>query len=490
MIPDTFEDFPDGGLGLLAGDTDDVHLKIGVASAGIPLTIYSFSPDAAGNVKTTLDAGPLVESTVTSLAEGAPIVYAMPVAPSTPSAVTAVVLTGTGTSVLTTTGSTAKDAYDVVIEITRAGVSLVAATAAFRISLDGGDSWSESTAVPVSGIISSYAGNSGLVLTFGTGTFVLGDTYRFTTTAPALTLSDISAALDAAFSDERVWRFVHVVGAVSGTIAVGVSAKLQTAKTLKRYTRAILETRDMGSAEANATWQASLGADFASISDGRICVIAAPAETVSPISGQQRRVSAAAIITGRISRRRISEDAGRVRTGPLAGIVRLYHDERKTPGLNAMRFTTMRTRIGRAGFYITQGLTLAAPTSDYKFLQNGFVMDKAANIVRDGTLEYLNESLVVSPATGFIDEVQAKAIEADLVGKLSAGLFDKGDMSAEAVVTVKRNNNILATGQVFVRYGILPLAYGKYIYNELVFINPALLPKVAPPAPGQTAGGS
>lgn len=486
MIPDSFVEVLDGSLGLEGSVSDDVHLKIGVSTGGTPLTIYSYSGDDTA-AKADLIGGPLAERVVSSLAEGAPTVYAMPVTPSVAGTVGVVALAGTGTATLATTGSAPANAFEVIVKITRAGVSLAAATAAFVVSLDGGDTFSAETAVPVSGIISSAVPLTGLVLTFATGTFVVGDTYSFKTTAPSLTLADINAAFDVALADPREWRFVHIVGASSGTIAAGMSVKLQTAKTLHRYTRCGLEARDKLDSESYAQWVSAIAADFANIADGRIFVMATPTEMVSTISGQVQRLSAAGIITGRIGRRSISEDAGRVRTGPIAGITKLYHDERATPSLDALRFITLRTHIGRAGFYITQGITLAAAGSDFKLLQNGFVMDKAAKIVRDGTLFYLNDSLVLN-AGGTIDEVQAKAIEADLRGQLRAALLDKGDISQEPVVTIRRTNNILSTGQLFIRYAILPLGYAKFIYNELTFVNPALVPQIPPPAPGQAAG--
>jgi hypothetical protein len=487
-LPDSNVEIADGALGLIDAGSDGVHLKIGVANSGTPLTIYSFSGDDLA-AKAAFSGGPLLESVVASMAEGAPVTYAMPVTPSVAGTVGAVTRTGTGTSVLDAATSAPKDTYEVLVKITRAAANLAAATAAFELSLDGGDTWTLETAVPVSGVISSSVPNTGLVLTFGAGTFVVGDVYSFKTTAPALNLADINAALDAALADPREWRFVHIVGASSGTIAVGVGVKLQTAKTLHRYTRAILEARDQNAGETYQQWQTAMLAEFTSVGDGRIAVIAAPAEITSPVSGQVRRSSAAGIITGRIARRPISEDLGRVRTGPLAGVKALYHDERKSPSLDAAQYITLRTHIGRAGVYATQGLTLAPTGSDFKLLQNGFVMDKAAKIVRDGTLFYLNDDFRVDPITGFIDEVEAQTIEADLRGKLTAGLLDTGDISDINLVEVKRNNNILSSGRLFVKYRITPLAYGKFIENELSFVNPALVPQVPAPAPGQQAGG-
>jgi hypothetical protein len=113
----------------------------------------------------------------------------------------AVTHTGTGTVVANNTGSTPFDAYKVVLTIlgppltnsgaaTKIGDTIPAGAATFTYSLDNGNTTSSIIGVPASG---SFAiPNTGLMVGFGTGTFVKGDTYSFTcaTTSSSVDLPD------------------------------------------------------------------------------------------------------------------------------------------------------------------------------------------------------------------------------------------------------------------------------------------------------------
>lgn len=123
-----------------------------------------------------------------------------------PGAVTATRV-GSSTGTLDVSTSEPKDDYQVTVEITQTGGLGVGA---FRVSLDGQDTWSPEIAIPSGGTYADAA--TGLAIEFDTGTFEDGDIHAFETTAPSSTLSQVLAAVDVAIED-RSFEYIHIVGA-------------------------------------------------------------------------------------------------------------------------------------------------------------------------------------------------------------------------------------------------------------------------------------
>jgi Protein of unknown function (DUF2586) len=478
MANDVLVEFDDGNLGLLPGG-GSVHLKIGTCSLGQPNVLTSVR--TTKQVKERLGTGRLAESAASSIGEKAAPVLVVPATPST-GGIDAIVHTGTGTAVLndgdgSLVESQPLDAYEVIIRITKAGVNLVAGTAAYIISLDGGDTFEDERAVPINGIIEPE--NTGLTLTFTTGTFVVGDEYTLNTSAPSASVSSIIAALGVALADPRPWRFVHIIGAATPALAAAVNVKMQEATLSKRYTRAILEYRGKNAGETDAQYEAAFIADFGNFtsSEGRVAIVVGDVELTSPLTGRSNKVNWAQFLTGRIARRSVAEDAGRVRTGAADGVTKLYYDGADET-LNAVRAITPHPRFGRQGVYSSRGYTMAPNGSDYKFLQHGFIADKVATVGGDAALKYLNDQIAVDPVTGFIDETEAQGIEADIGGVLRAALVEPGEL-VNVEVVVERQNNILSTEELILEYIMTPFGYAGTIRIRIGYRNPRLIP--APP---------
>lgn len=443
-----------------------------MCSRGDVHRIYGFSD--LRTLTDTLGTGPLVEATAHALAVGGGVVYCVRCgSESTPGTFGAVTRTGTGTATLAITGSPL-DAYELVVTITRAGASLATATAAFQLSLDGGDNYSPEIAVPTAG---AYPlAETGLTLTFGEGTFVVGDTFRAASVAPGFNLTELTAALQALLADPRTWKFVHVVGQAatatgSAALASALDMQMTAAQNAYRFTYALLE--------AAAVPDAALLDAFRSVASVRVMACAGFTELTSVLSGRQLRRHAAWPIAARRARVPMHEDTGRVATGALPGVLRLYRDEQVTPGLDA-RFATLRTIIGKQGFFVTNGRVLAPSGSDFDLAQNREVMDVACAVARTGLLEYVNDSIRVNPANvkppatpGGVDERDARAIESRVGGLLRATLLAPGSASA-VTVAINRTDNLLSTRTLRAKVRVLPLGYAKFIEADLGFVNPAL----------------
>jgi hypothetical protein len=457
----------DGNLGVLPALGEGVHVKIGVAQRGPTNEVLAIT--STKQAKETFGGGPLPEAIAVAIAQGAGLVYAVRANASVAGTVSSVTKAGSGTGTLTVTGNPL-DAYEVVVRITRAGGL---GAAAFVYSLDGGDTYSPEIAVPSGGTY--VLPGTGLTLAFapGSGQFQAGDEYRFTTTAPAYSLADLNAAINALFAQAQLrYQFVHVVGAATPTVAAAVDARMGEAAQAHRYIWAMLEAQDLDDNSLRTAW-----ASFASV---RVGVGAGYAEVASPLTGRVHRRPIAWLWAGRRAARPAQEDVGRVASGPLVGVVKLHRDEYVTPGLDEARFTTARTYPAYAGYFLTQGRIMAPPGSDFELDQYRSVMDLACTVAYQAGLRFVNESIQVDPATGGIADRDAKKVEAYIRGMLATAL--KGKVSEDggqpAVrVTVDRTENILSSRRLPVEIAIVPLGYAKYIAVTIGFENPALAVK-------------
>lgn len=468
-LPEAKVKTKDGGLGIITPTGDNIIVKMGICSAGVANTLYAFND--LQTLIDTLGTGPLVESLAETLTRAGGPVYGMRITASTPGTNSAVVHTGTGTSVMTVAGVPTDD-FDVKVKIIDAAANLAANTASFQYSLDGGDTYSPTTAIPVSGVV-PIAG-TGLTFTFGAGTFVALDTYTFTSASGSFTPSDVNTTIGVLNGESLVYSLIHVIGVMTGANAAAMAAALQTTmdaafNTLFTYARAIIEADDT---------DANLKAAFLTTVGERVLVAAGYCELTSPLTQRLYKRSAAWPFVSRLTSTQPHVHPGEVDLGALVGVTKLYRDEYKTPGLDAARFVTLRTFKGKIGFYVTRGPTMAAPGSDFSNIMNCRVMDKACTIARNKTLNFVNKDLRIDPVSGQIDGRDASSIESAVNQDLSTQINAKGQASGSAVV-VNRTTNILSTNEIFVDVQVIPKGYAEFITTTCRFLNPALAAQAA-----------
>jgi hypothetical protein len=376
----------------------------------------------------------------------------------------AVVLTGAGPATVTQ-ASNPVDAYSVLVTIVTGGGL---GAGAFTYSVDGGNSQSPTIAIPGSGVYTIPG--TGIVLTFA-GTFTLDDTYAFASTAAGYGTSDLTAALVALRANATEWGFVHAVGApASAAAAAALAAIMDTQMTAAevafRYAWGMIECP---TSESDATVLAA----FTSFSSARTMVCAGDADVISPLSGRILRRNAAWPVSARIAFINAGEDPAWVGRGPLKNVHELYRDEAATQLLDEGRFTTLRSHIGKAGYFITNGRMMAPGGSDFTYVQYRRVMDRACQVTRAAELEYLNADVRLDEDTGYIDERDAQSFEGDVNAKLRAAVVSTGDASGCSVV-MSRTTNLLATAAQPVTVRVTPKAYLKQIDTSIGFKNPAL----------------
>ena len=465
----------DGALGIVQSSDNGTVALVGTCSLGTINQVYAFTDQQT--LKDTLGTGQLVELAAFILAIAGGTVICVKAPSSTAGTNTAVTKTGTaGASVVTVTG-TPLDSYQVIVKMVTGSAANTSGTALLVYSLDNGRTWSPQYTLPASG---SFAiPNTGLTAVFGVGTVGAGDQYSWTSTGPSYTTAELNTALDAVLADSRDFFCVSPVGvpadaAAFSAIFGALNTKLASAETtLFRYLA--------GAMQGNDDTDANLITSGAALTSTRIAVGGGFANLTSPISGSQYRRPAIWEALARAAAVRPSEDLARVASGPLLGCAALVRDEFKTPGLDAARFTTLRTHIGLPGFYVNNCRLFSSPTSDFQFLQHRRVMDMASKTVRTAQLYYLNDSVTVygnkpevpSEKRGRITEEAARAIETRIEGQLRSVITQPGHAS-DVSVRVDRTENILSTSTLRVKYSVVPLGYLKAIEGEIGYANPAL----------------
>lgn len=422
--------------------------------------------------------GPGVNAAAHKLAIGGGAVFLVkPTVSSTPGVAGAVTHTGTGVSTDTVSGAP-YDAFRVIIQIITGAATPSAGGATFKYSLDGGDNYSAEIALPTSGVYLIPGTN--LTNTFSAATLVAGDTYSYNCTAPGYNSSELTTAFNALCADPRTWKFVHIVGSAStasgqATLVTAVEALLVAQEAVFRYAYAVMEMPDLGD---GTTGDASSITAFASVAAPHVAVAAGFEELTSVLSGRVEKRSAAWPLSAQRHKAPISESSSRVKSGALPGIVSLYRDELIHRGLDAARFSTLRTHINKQGFYMTNGRTMAVTGSDFTYLQHVEIMNVARTIVRVHTLDLIGDSVRVNPLThatlpGAILEQDARTIEKRIRNALKIELLDNQHVS-DIKVTVNRTDNIISTQTLRVSIRLLPKGYMQYVQSDLGFVNPQL----------------
>lgn len=447
----------DGGLG--ARQQTDLPLAVvGCSSSGTAATPVLCTSIA--HAIETFGHGPLVEAIATILRYGAGPVVGCRATASSAGSESGVTQTGTGTAALSVTTSGARDAYGIRVKITRAGANLAAATAAMQLSIDGGLTYGEETAVPVGGVFT--VGNTGVGVTFADGTFVVDDVYAITCTAPVFNSANASAAVTALLESTIDHEGIFVVGPVTGTIYSALATLVSDAEADGVYRWLLCEPRVQGS-DSVGTFTAAIVSDFADDASPHGAVCAGEALQLSAgIGGTHRRnvgrlyAARLAAISASGRSQRLAESPMRVRSGAVAGLDAgaLYHDMRVLTTLTGGRFCGLQSIVGRTGYYCTTRST-AATGSDLTDFARVRVM-KAAQRALLGILTAQIGDTVPLTGSGTIQPATAAALDAQLGAAFAR---EMEGMISSSSVAVDRTNNIATTNTLLASFRMVPLGY-------------------------------
>ena len=437
--------------GGLAASLDGIPLFIGYASGGTPGTVYSFGD--VDTLKSTLVSGPVVEASARVLPG---LCYVVTVASDVAGAAgTVAKVSGTGAVTPTVTG-TPVDNLDLRIKIVNGGA---VSTATFQWSLDAGSTWS-----PVYTTAATFVlVGTGVTAAFGAGTYVAGDVFGCSTTAPGFSTSALTTAWNAYINSTFCGQaeFVHVVGSAvdaagSATLATALQSLLTTSFAAQNYMSGLIELPDLAAATV-ATGMATVDAYLVNAVGG-YCTL------ISPISGKSMKRPAAHAIVRRAAKVKPHRHIGAVADGGLEGVTAIAYDERATPVYSAARITSLRTRPPQAGFYVEASKTLISDTtnclSDWHSVR---VLLKAMRIAGGRLQKYVNGDWDLN-ADGTLLTSVADAIENEVQALLDAGL--SGNCS-RVIFALNRSNKLALTNTLAASVTIQVKGYSTYVTNTV-----------------------
>ena len=496
----------DGGSASIIVPGSSVQLVIGCCSTGtVGQLVATRSP---ATLQSIFGAGPLVEAAaLTCLAGGT--VIACRATTTTPGVAGTVTKTGTGTSVITVTG-TPVDTYYVKFLVTLGG-TIGTGPISFQISLDAGRNYGPVISL---GTANTYLiPGTGITLNFAAGTLVTNDTATFGTTEPLWNTAGSQAAINAFQASQYAVQGVgstHIVGTMSGASCTTVEGYLDTLANNFVYTRSFMSARDAsppsaysGTGESEATWIGSLQTDYAAVAARRACVGAGhwnmPSAFPSPSAfgapALRRPIAWAAAAkqvtlppqrhNGRPKDGSVSQIVVNAASDPLDGFV--YHDERINGGLDYIitgsgsRFMTTMTRTGLPGVFITNPLTQAPLGSDFFLMPFGSVMDVFCSIMNQQGQLIVDDDLRIN-ANGTIFENDARAVESALASAANSILFAQKMISQpiqagpsaapSSSIVVDRTTNVRATSTLNISGNLVGKAYALTLNLTLSYLNP------------------
>lgn len=467
----------DGGLQLVSGG-QNFPLVFGVSSAGTTNTLYLGTDPQT--FKTAVGRGPGVDIALDCIAATGGCLF-MKTAASVAGVNSAVTKTAVGSSTGTITLSAGGATHDFQgkIRIKKTGA---AGVAKFDYSLDrlnttadAERTFSEEIVVPA-GLTYAMPG-SGITLTFvpggGPTIFELGDVHTFTSTCAHYNTTDLGNAMTALLASPLLinrkirkvcWSGNPASASAAATLAAAIATHMATLATNKHFARSMM---DGGSVDTSSNYLSAFSAVF---TNSRVADCYALDDVISPqpFAGFGiPRVSGLFSMFGRAVRAQISENLGRVASGPLDGVVAIANDERTaTLFSEADKTLTFRTDQSTPGFFITNGYLKSAAGSDFLYWDYGVLLDEGTTVVDREIARYrLSKVRTVRIANQVgrpIDPRNAAQIEMAINAQLAEvmrGPTVDGHPShcEEQAFTIDQTNDVFGTRIVRGTYRPVPL---------------------------------
>jgi len=185
------------------------------------------------------------------------------------------------------------------------------------------------------------------------------------------------------------------------------------------------------------------------------------------------------LFLGRRAKIRVQEKVGKVKLGALvkstAELVTgtpLEEDMIKVEEVYDKRYISLRTYIGKTGYYFSNDLLAVSPTDDYASDVDRAVIDKAA-IITYGV--YVNELLddVETETDGSISTTGAKELQGAIENAINAAMTANDEITGVSAF-VDETQNIVSTNKVEIVLKIQKKGYLEEIVVNLGFEAPTV----------------
>lgn len=385
----------------------------------------------------------------------------------------------TGTSAVTTGGTTPLDEYEpLIVWVSDCTIGVAGGT--YRYSLDGGDSFSGVQALGTANSITIP--KSGVSFNLGAGTLKAGDQWTCFTTRPLCNDVDVAAGLEALRVTRLPWEGAFI-DSQFGTGTVGIcDTWLQGQEAVGQFHFILLNTRHktqpVPTAETETAYATAMTTATAQSASIRCCVGVDAADYTSTMTGWSQPRPTAMFLAARAMLIPIGEDPAFVARGAIPGATIAdgkgnprWHDEDLYPSLDAQRLVTLRSfsNPGPQGVYICNANVISPSGSDYIWLQHVRTMNRACSIVWQILTGQLSIGVATKPAdpqTGavYIQEKDAARIDALCNSALATPM--KGQVTA--VQSTMSRTDDLSSNSSSTAHATLQLVSLKYLKKFVV----------------------
>jgi hypothetical protein len=482
----------DGGSGTVITPATSVQVVMGCSSIGTaaqPVATRSLT-----TLTSTFGTGPLVEAAALTILAGGTVI-AVKTAQNSAGTRKAVQFTGTGSSVITSSGNPNDDYFIVFKVVTGGTIGVTGIT--YQVSLDAGRTFGPILAL---GTANTYLiPSTGVTLNFAAGTLVAADKAQFQTTQPLWGTAGVQSALNALAASvygTTGWGSMHLVGGsttggVPGADCSTIAGYLESFAGSPNfiYTDLFMSARDLnapatwgGAGETEAAWMSAIQTDYAAVAAKRACVGAGYWNMPSPFANvgawgapRYRRpmtwAAAARQVTipvqrmlSRVKDGSLSQIVVDPTNDPLDGFV--YHDERSNPGLSYLaaggsgsRFMSTWTRPKQSGAFATQPLTFAQLGSDFYLRPRMAVMNVACGIAQFIGQQQIDDEVRLN-TNGTVNTNDASNVQSAISAAINNALLSTAALSPPGCkVIVDTTANVGSTGIVPINVTIYGVGY-------------------------------
>jgi len=188
--------------------------------------------------------------------------------------------------------------------------------------------------------------------------------------------------------------------------------------------------------------------------------------------------AAVGIVGGRLAKNQVHVNIGRVKDGALKPleffIVDKAADQYNVTALHDKGFVTIRTHVGKSGFYFTDDILACTEEDDYHSLARRRTIDKAFRLANARLTNYILDDLDVTP-TGTISPIKAKVIEGDIERTIAQEMTAKGELSSDSTnpndagvkALVDLTEVVARTSKIKGKIGVTPKGYARRLEFDL-----------------------
>lgn len=456
------------GRGNNTGNGVGTQVKIGVSNIQSDIPIQITGSMSASQIREKLGRTPLADACMDAVEWGAADIRCIPVKATVKGTVTDVETSGTGQGTLTVEGDPNNE-YSILVEITDNGQNN---EAGYRYSLDNGATYSEESVIPLAG--TADLEDTGLTLKFveneSGDSWKEGDTFRFTTTAPAMNNQDILNAVEKLFYYTTAFEFIHIVGTTSRALWAACGSMADDF--LDKYKKPvffILEQRYIKPDESMDEYITAMEEDVRGINNRYLQVVCSWSKYQRK-DGRVQLVNNAGIVSGLYCQSKESQSIGEVESFPVseAKMLELLPSgiDMYLPRINDAKYLTFRKYDGREDYYVTNACVMAPDGSDYTYAEDVRVSNRLIKDVRSYALNKLQ--IEVDPDN--LDR-DITVVEEYLNTPVETAI-DEDNIISSGRLEINRETNILVSESLDVTITYVPKGHVREINLTFKTENP------------------